>query len=65
MRLEGLSHPNGVPIRIDVKYDPRNLAPVGALFVCIEDADVGDRMLLILLGEGGRIGRSNIGDDRI
>jgi hypothetical protein len=36
----------GVPVRVNVQYDPRDIAPVGTFRIGIEQTQVRDDMLL-------------------
>ena len=57
MAIEGTPRSVGLLLRVYVQDDPRNLAPVCTLVICIQHSDIGDGVLLIVCGErwpGGR-----------
>jgi hypothetical protein len=64
MTLEGPPRSIRFAVRINVQYDPRDLAPVGTFRIRIEHAHVGDGMLFIVDGERGIGGRVNLLDLR-
>jgi hypothetical protein len=52
---------SGFALRVNVQNDPRNLAPVGAVGVRVEEAQIRHEVLPIVAGECGTGGR-DIGD---
>jgi len=55
--VERAPRPIGLPLGVDMQGDPRDLAPVGAVRVGIEHAEIRDQMLLVVHREreiGGR-----------
>jgi hypothetical protein len=52
--------------RINMQYEPRNLAPVDALSVCIEQPQVSHQMFLIVTRQhrGGRRHITDVGIER-
>jgi hypothetical protein len=49
--------PDQLPLGVDVQRDPRDLAPVGAVCIGVEQAEIGDQVLFVVLRErriGGR-----------
>ncbi len=52
------------PIRINLKHNSSDLAPIRMLGVGIEEAQISNLMLFIIAGEN-RIGRCAIGNGRV
>ena len=56
----GLPSPSGasrVAVRIDVQHDSGDLTPVGPIGFSVEQAKIGDQVLLVVAGQNGRRGR--------
>ena len=64
MAVESSPRAFGIIVRIDVQHDARNFPPVSTFRVGIKQTDIGDRMLLVIVGQQWTV-RCQIGDIRI
>jgi hypothetical protein len=64
MAIEGTAGALDIVIRVYVKHDPRNLAPVGTFRIGIQNPQIRDGVLLVVRREDW-LGRREVGNVRV